>query len=906
MLPQLMWLAIYKNAIVCHVQQVQRGEPMKDRHLQTKFHKPAWRDKGVSRPRLMARLQTALKEQQKVILVSAPAGYGKTTLMAEWVVNLAETAVSTTWLSLDTADNDPVRFVSYFLAACQQLDATIGQSAQSLLGLPQLPPTPAIFNQLINDLTELTDPAVVFLDDYHVIRNPQIHEAIEYFLDHQPPQIHLALTTRIDPPFALARLRVRGQLCEIRAQDLRFTGDEAGQFFDQFSHVALEPDEITDLETRTEGWVAGLYLAALALQNLPNRRDFLIDFSGSHRYVIDYLMDEVLKFQTLEMQDFLRQTAVLPQFSAELCQAVTGTSAVEILHHLDRDNLFLVPLDDQRGWYRFHHLFADVLRAGLDPAAERQVRRRAAVWFTEQGMLAQAIPHWLAVPDMTQAAQLISEQATEWVKNGELQTLLGWLEALPAEQVTASPDLTAYKATCLLLTGQTENARLFVQQATERSVNHGKRPGSGRLLAIRAWLAMIGGAADCADLAQAALHQLAESDQFFRAIALVALGSDYAWNTDLVTSSRVFQQTYALGQQMDHAFVALGALANWAFNLLEMGQLRQAEALCRGALAEYVDGRGQPLPVLGIVYSPLAAICYEQGKFEEAEDFARQSIVLSQRLFSNVILGGDSEIVLARIAFHKGSSDQALALLAETGQTARRHNVQIVVYKTAVVTAELHLLMGNTNHVRLLLEELATNPLPDLPKTRRILAHLQARYWLATGELSKASRQLTELETLEQQEGCVRRQLGIAISQALLAQAEGQWSHALDIFARALRLAASEGYMTLFLPYVGWPTGQLLQASHAVAPELVAAILQRATPTEAIPQPTFYLPEPLTEQELRILGMLLDGRSNPEIAAELVIAVGTAKWHVHNILQKLGVANRAQAIVKAHELGLTG
>ncbi len=417
---------------------------------------------------------------------------------------------------------------------------------------------------------------------------------------------------------------------------------------------------------------------------------------------------------------------------------------------------------------------------------------------------------------------------------------------------------------------------------------------------------MTSGTADCVDLAQAALNQLDESDQFFRAIALVALGSDYAWNTDLVASSRVFQQTYALGQQMKHAFVALGALANWAFNLLEMGQLRQAEALCRTALGEYVDGRGQPLPVLGIVYSPLAAICYEQGKFDEAQLFARQSITLSQRLFSNVILGGDSEIVLARIAFHQGYPEEALALLAETAQAARRRGVRIVVYKTAVVTAELHLLLGNLGHVPLLLGELETSSLPDLPKTRRILAHFQARYWLASGELAKARRRLAELETLEQEEGCVRRLLGVTISQALLAQADGQWSHALDIFARALHLAAPEGYMTLFLPCEGWPTGRLLHASRAVAPELVTAVLQQALPADEAAQPTLSLPDPLTEQELRILGLLLDGRSNPEIAEELVIAVGTAKWHVHNILQKLGVANRAQAIAKAHELGLAG
>lgn len=877
---------------------------MKSRYLQTKFHQPAWRESSVSRPRILARLQAALAQPQKLILISAPAGYGKTTLMAEWLADATATAVATTWLSLDDADNDPARFLSYFLATFQRLDEAIGQSAQSLLGLPQLPPPPAIFDQLINDLAELPTPVVVILDDYHVITNPHIHEALEYFLDHQPSHIHLVLTTRVDPPFALARLRVRGQLCEIRAHDLRFTADETRQFFREFMALDLDPADIAGLEHRTEGWAAGLQLAALAMQHLPNRRDFLAEFSGSHRYIIDYLMDEVLKLQTAAMRDFLRQTAVLQQFNADLCQAVTGTRAVDILAHLERINLFLVPLDDRRGWYRYHHLFADVLRAGLEPEQERQIQARAAAWFTDEGLLGQALPYWLAAGNVAQAAQLIGTLAAEWLKDGELQTLLGWLEVLPETAVANNPDLISYKAICLLLTGQLEKARLYARQARAIFEAQAEPAGAGRLLAIQAWFAMTSGAADCAALAQAALSQLEDADQFFRAIALVALGSDYAWNADLATSSQVFQQTYRLGQQMGHAFITLGALANWAFNLVEMGQLRQAEALCRAALADYVDKRGQPLPVLAILYSPLAAICYEQGQFDEAQQFAQQSIALSQRLFSNVILGGDSEIVLARIAFHRGQAQEALALLAETAESARQRQVQMVVYKTAVVTAEIHLLLGNNGQVPQLLQQFEAETLPNLPKTQRILAHLQARYWIATRAPEKAQALLNELEQLEQTEGCLRRLMGVFVSQALLAQSQGRQAQAAEIFTQALHLAAPEGYVTLLLPYPGWHTRPLLQASQAIAPELVEAVLALAQPMDEAQSPAAILPEPLTDQEMRVLELVVNGRSNQDIADDLVIAVGTAKWHVHNVLQKLGVANRAQAIAKAHALGL--
>ncbi|MCA9874071.1 MAG: tetratricopeptide repeat protein, partial [Anaerolineales bacterium] len=779
---------------------------MREYYLATKFHIPPWRD-GVARPRLLAGLDEGLQNGRKLTLVSAPAGYGKTTLLAEWVHSLDAPVA---WLSLDEADNDPARFLAYWLAACRRLDESLGQSAQSLLGMPQIPPPAAIFDQLINDLASLEDTAVLILDDYHVITNPVIHEAMEYFLDHQPRQIHLAITSRTDPPFSLARMRVRGQLTEVRAQHLRFTLNEARLFCNQAMHLNLTPDDVAALEARTEGWAAGLQLAALALQNLPDRRDFLAEFSGSHRYVIDYLLDEVLKGQPPEIRDFLRETAVLQRFNAELCLAVAGTqNAADILLHLERANLFLVPLDERRGWYRYHHLFADVLRAGLPAETERKVHRQAARWYTDQDLLAEALPHWLAVPDAYQAAQLLDRLAADWLKNGELQTLLGWLEKLPETAVNTNPDLISYKALCLLLTGQLDHAAQYAQLAQQLFEQQGADAGPGRLLAIQAWFAMTAGQSQAGALAQGSLEELDDSDTFFQAIALIALGSDYAWNTNLPASSQVFRQTYQLGQRMNHPFITLGALANLAFNLLEMGKLREADALCRAALAEYVDQRGRPLPILGIVYSSLAAICYEQGRFDEAQDFARRGITLSQRLFSSVILGGDSEIVLARIAFQRGSPEEALTILAETAAAARQRHVMMVVYKTAVVQAEIHLMLGSLAEAKLHLDELEAQAQASLPKTRQIFAHLSARYWAAAGQPEKALQILADLVAAAQAEQCGRRLMGAYVAQALIQQRQGNWPEARQSFTEALQLAAPEGYATLFFPHAGWQTRPL-------------------------------------------------------------------------------------------------
>ena len=757
---------------------------MKTHFLETKFHMPPWRTHGVMRPRLLEHLHHGFTDGHKLTLVSAPAGYGKTTLMAEWIHHFSrqnEAVGRVGWLSLDEADNDPARFLSYWVAAFCRLDESHGQSAQSLLGMPQLPPITAIFDELINELVGLTYKIILILDDYHVITNPLLHEALTYFIDHQPQQIHLALTTRADPPIALSRMRVRGQLTEIRAHHLRFTANEARQFFNQAMRLNLEPDEVTALEVRTEGWAAGLQLAALAMQNLPDHHDFLAEFSGSHRYIIDYLLDEVLKYQPLEVRAFLRETAVLPRFNAALCQAVTGNpDAAAILGQLERANLFLIPLDDQRGWYRYHHLFADALRVGLSPEMEKESRTNAAHWFEAEGLFTEAVANWLAVPEPKEAARLIHRLAADFIKNGELQTLLRWLDELPEQEINVNPDLISYKALCLLLTGQIGRARDYAAKAHQLLIDKPQSGGHGRVLSIQAWFAMTSGEGQSGKLAQAALAQLDGSELFFRAIALIVLGDSYAWQANLPAASQVFRETCQSSKQMNHPFITLGAFANLAFNLLDQGQLREADALCRAALAEYVDSWGNPLPILGIIYSPLAAICYEKGDFDEAEAFANKGIALSQRLFSSVILGGDSEIVLARIAFQRGNPEEAFALLHATATVARQRNVLMVVYKMEIVQAELYLWQGNLAEAENLLQEIESQSQSSLPKTRQIVAHLQARLWAATGQMEKAMDILHQLEQTDQVEGCVRRLIGVHMTQALAYQMQANQAPARD------------------------------------------------------------------------------------------------------------------------------
>lgn len=876
--------------------------------LQTKLYIPPPRCDLVQRPHLIQRLNEGLEFDRQITLVSAPAGFGKTTLVTEWVQSISdkrEPASRVAWLSLDEDDNDPARFLGYWVSTVRHIDDTLGESAQSLLGMPQIPPPAAILDELINELAGLEYRVILILDDYHVITNPSLHDTLEYFLEHQPAQVHLAVATREDPPFPLARMRASGQMTEIRAHDLRFTLDEALQFFNQSMRLDLDAETVNVLEARTEGWAAGLQLAALALQNLPDQQDFLTGFSGSHRYIIDYLLDQVLKHQPPEIREFLSKTAVIERFNADLCQAVSGNPAsAAILTQLERSNLFLIPLDDQRGWYRYHHLFADALRTELSPEAEREIRIKAARWFESQELFAKAIPNWLAVPDVEQAGRLIASVAVDLLKNGECQTVLRWLKALPEQTVNTNPDLAAYKALSLLLTGQIILARDYAAQVYQM-IESQKAAAHGRLLSMQAWFANTSGDARTQEFAQAALAQLNDSDLFFRTFTLIALGGSYAWDAKLPASSQVFRDAYRLGKQMNHPFVSLGALANLAFNLLELGQLREAEALCRAALAEYVDSRGRPLPILGIIYSPLASICYEKGDFDEAQEFAQHGSELCQRLFSSAIAGGDSEITLARIAFRRGNPEQAFELLQSTAKSARQRDIMMVVYKMAIVQVELHLMQNNLTEAETRLKELDTLVQSSLPKAEQVVAHLHARYWAARGQPAQALQILSRLEQADRDEGCARRLIGVYLTQALAYQKQGNDSQAVRAFESALRLAAPEGYQSVFFPHSGLQTRHLLQAARSIAPDFVDDILKKVQPAGELSLPAAaQLLDPLTKQELRVLNLIVAGKSNREIADALVISVGTAKWHVHNILQKLGVNNRPQAIARAHELGI--
>jgi LuxR family maltose regulon positive regulatory protein len=945
---------------------------MPERLLATKLFIPPARPDLVPRSRLLGQLDAGLEAGCLLTFVSAPAGYGKTTLIGDWISSLkgprrsgaqpspaSATPIRCAWLSLDEKDDDPARFFAYWIAALQKIDPDVGLGAQSLLGMQALPPAEALMTELINDAAALDQPFILVLDDYHVLRNQELHAAVEFWLERQPPLAHLVLTTRVDPPLPLSRLRARRQMTEIRVRELRFSQEEARAFFNDLWGLNLDPESVGILEARIEGWIAGLQLAALAMNDERQRLEpsygdggasaggleagpeaerlriaaFVSRLGGSHRYVIDYLVDEVLKRQPPQVAEFLTRTAILERFNAGLCAAVTGMEAqdrpdgdggalldaAQILEYLARANLFLIPLDDRQGWYRYHHLFADALRAGLTEALEVELHRRAAAWLEQQGYLAEAVPHWLAGEGTGEAARLIARSASELLSSGEMHTFLGWTRALPPEALSADIDLGLYQALVLLMTGQVRQAGELIQRL-EPAVQDSA--AWARLLALKSWLAAVMSNAEMLPLAAAALDGLQEGDYFFRVLAYLAQGSGQSWSGDLQASTRSYRLAYEVGQSCGHHLGALGALANLVYNHYELGNLREAFALCEAALRYYVDRRGLPLPVLGLIYLPLGSLYYEINNLPRAREYARNGRELTQKLFSSGMMGGDAEHILILTAFEAGEVEGAFALLNDTRRFGQEHQVAYLVFKMDLVEVSLRLRLGEVEAARRLLEALDQRSTGVISSAKRAVSVLQARLLVAQDRPAEALTLLAGLEARNREQGADGRLITVHILQALALQALGDETEALRALEQAVSLAAPEGYRRSFLE-AGPALASLLPGVRPLAPDFVDELLRSLTegglsqaggesagpqkrPTSAAPagRPGARLVEPLSEQELNVLRLMVAGLSNAEIAERLVIGVGTAKWHVHNILGKLEVNSRGQATARARELDL--
>ncbi len=876
---------------------------MFDRLLETKFHTPIWRPDGLIRPRLLEELQAGLVEQRKLTLVSAPAGYGKTTLITSWLYSFTESTPSI-WLSLEKSDNEPARFQSYWASAWYRISNFELDNILELLDAPQLPPFQNILDEIINALARLEEPAILVLDDYHLINNPLIHEMLEYFLDHQPHQAHLLITTRSDPPLPVARLRARRQMTEIRESDLRFTEEEANHFLTQSMQLTLEDNEIQALEMRTEGWAVGLQLAALALKNLSDPQSFVESFRGSHRFVLDYLAEEVIRQQRDNLRKFLVQTSILERFNAEACEALSGNpDSQSLLSELEQANLFLIPLDDERVWYRYHHLFADFLRTELSKTETEKLYKKAALWHEQNDLLSEAVQYAIASGDLEFLADVIDrglKKDAAW-SGGNLTLYATWLDALPPQAFQSRPALSLNASHILYLLGRFDLAEKKIDQAKERLQTLPAAPEKEQMLALaslyRGTIAAVRGdtqqAIEKITFAQERIppaHHLQHARGFFS----LGLAYELSGRTELAEENYLRSSEEA--QSAEVISLAINALGAIAQVQISQGQLSQAGQTCQDAI-RIADGKG--LPPLGLAASILGGIALERNDLSAAKEFLENGIELSSRggLIDDVILGLS---YLARVHVYQGHVAKAFESAQEVNTIIQGFGVARMSMIAAAHIANLQLLTGQ--------EEAATQWAREYQAVRGEHPHEFAeltfvRILLKMGDRENIPSILDALLKRGQAQGQVRIRMEVMILMALFHRAEKDIPSAVDWLSQALELAAPEGFIRIFLDG-GEALLDLLPKARQAAPELVDAILgiQQAG-SDSPPTPLEQLPDPLSEQELRVLGLIVAGKTNREIADELFISVGTAKWHVHNILQKLGVSNRSEASARARELG---
>jgi LuxR family maltose regulon positive regulatory protein len=922
--------------------------------LRTKLHVPHPRRVLVSRPRLLAQLDDGFSGP--VTLIAAPPGFGKTTLLSDWI---AQRKVRAAWVSLSPDDDDPARFWAYVIAALETLQAGVGEHALALLSSREAYSLETILTALINAVATFPWDFSLILDDYHVIDNPHVHSALTFLISHAPSQMHVILSTRADPPLPLAGWRARGASVEIRAADLRFTSDEASHFLSGIMGLNLARGEVVALERRTEGWIAGLQLAAMALrgQDVAYIPRFITAATSSNRYLFEYFIEEVLEAQAPGVQHFLRQTSMLERMSAPLCDAVTGrNNSQEILDYLEHAGLFVVALDAERHWFRYHPLFADVLQKVLeqaDPDSEPGLHRRAALWFAEHHLVPEAITHALAASDHEQAAGLIETAGMETLGHGEVTTLLKWIAALPAELVRLRPRLSIYYASALMIAGRFEEVEPLLQEAEQSLPPAGADSETtaltSLLAAMRATLAVLfGDVSRMVDLAQFALDCLPDDPVGMTGIRSWIRGLAYVFGSQPAAASRSLSEAISASQAAGCACMA--GLETYAYGLLELerGHLAQATIAHRRAMALLAERGEAETPVAGLVYLGMGELLRVQNDLAEARAYVLEGLRLAGELGNPAVLV-QGYVSLAWLKQAQGDTEGALETLDEAEELAQGRVWSRSLDLLRAHRARLLLAQGDAVTPDAWAREVAPRVAQQLGSGEQLLlSQIEVMTWaqvqIMQGQPDEAMDALEVLRAGAADSGWLRLHIGSTALLALAWHTKGDSSKALTMLEEALALAEPEGHLRSFADY-GLPMARLLAEGARRAPwsrpglqsyvtrllaafdatggngihdgspgpesgpdrlgtELGLAQTPRAPSKHAASAHASLLADPLSDRELEVLRLLASALSNQEIADRLFVSVATVKTHAHHIYEKLGVLDRQHAALRAGELGL--
>lgn len=890
--------------------------------LTTKLYIPPIRSELVPRPRLVALLDAGI--HRKLSLISAPAGFGKTTLVNAW---LRGTNRTLTWFSLDEGDNDLVRFLNYLVAAFRQIDDEIGQTAQRFLETPQLPQVERLLTELINDVMNRTIPFVLVLDDYHVITDHGIHKVVNFLLECQPPHMHLVIISRHDPLLQLSRLRGRGQITEIRQSELRFDVEEASAFLNQAMGLNLSAPEVAALEKKTEGWIAGLQMFAVALQSRIAEKGtdvvprFIDNFTGRHHFILDYLTDEVLTRQSETVRMFLLRTSILERMCGSLCDALVDqpiidesafTSSQEILDALQRMNLFVVPLDDEGKWYRFHRLFAELLRVRLQETAADSINElyvKAVAWHEQNTLLAEAVHYALAIPDFDLAAGVIERaipRVGSW-SSVNVALFQEWLKVLPSEVIRSRPRLWLFASRVFYVIGQRENTERILQDLEASLNENSSRQDAdeilGSVMADRAsYAAVRGDVQQAITFAHRAQTNLSENAMMRMRVSVI-LGLAHFRAGNVLEAGGELSQAIAIAGAENLGFVAAPILCNLAEVQFIQGQLHQAYQTSQKAMQiAIVDGT--PTSMAGFPGLEMGKILYEQNDLQMAEKHVVESLDLLGRSGTTDSFG-IGHALLARVRQALGDDEGALMAIRRANQIAREFDIARVSILIRAYQARIWLAQAKLDLAARWAREYQR--LGETEYLREFEDLTLVRVLLAQDKLSGALALLDALLPPAETAGRMGTMIEISVLRALALQGLADVDKAQEALAWAIQLAEPEGYVRLFLDEGESMLGLLRKAANLGTTSNYASKLigcSNRNKKDRVVVDMSALIEPLSGREIEVLDLLADGLTNPEIAKELFISLPTVKSHTRNIYGKLGVHKRREAVAQARKLGI--
>ncbi len=877
--------------------------------LTTKLYIPSPRPGFVPRPRLIKQLNEGLARGCKLILISAPAGFGKSTLVSTWLTSVQTPAA---WLSLDEEDGDPARFITYLIAALQKVKSGIGESLLAILQSPQPLQIENILTTLINEIASVPGDFLIVLDDYHALDSSQFDKAMQFLIDHQPVQMHLVIATREDPDLPLARLRGRGQCMELRAADLRFTNNETAEYFNRFMKLELSQQDIDALETRTEGWVVGLQMAAISLEGLQDTESFIQSFTGSHRFVMDYLLEEVLSRQPEDIQAFLQKTSILDQMCGSLCDALLENPAAasqSILDYLDHANLFIIPQDNERCWFRYHHLFISLLRKrlkqSLPPEGINRLHILASEWFANHDMTLEAFRHASAANDIERAMRLMESNKMQLHLRGTVTTILDWLVTLPNSVLNLHPLLWCKLAEMLLLSGQITQVEEKLEAAeaalaalfpSTGALDSTTRDLIGEIAAIRSNLGVAQQKADTI-LVQAhrALEYLLPENLAFRASVVRDMGSANNLLGNRTEARQNFTEALSLARASGDMVEPLLSTAGLAQIYQQENQLYLADEYYQRVLLTIDD---YSILNAGVVYLGKARIYYEWNDLDAAEKYGEQSLHLAQQFSQIVHRLIQSEVFLARLQLARGDVSRATALLSCAEQTARQYNLHNRMSEISAVKVLILLRQGDLTTAAQLAHQY------DLPMSKARVLLAQENPCAALALLEPLHRQIVA-------KGWVDEQLKVQVLQTIALYANCEKDKAVHLLGETLTLAEPGGFIRLFLDE-GAPMAQLLHEATiaGLMPDYTGKLLavfeeeKRRGHPRSDQSPANPLIDPLSPREIEIIKLISQGLSNQEIGKRLFLALDTVKGHNRRIFEKLQVQRRTEAIARARELGL--